>query len=586
MVTACTVSSYDADGGSELDGAVDAESDPEDAGAPSMMDPCTAEGMGATLGESCTSAEACNDGCFCNGVEQCDDGVCVAGSDPCTDTVDCTEDGCIEANDRCVFEPQHDRCADDDACNGVEVCHRVNGCGPGVPLYCNDDDSCTVDSCDPGVGCVFVPRDLDGDGYPNGRCGGEDCDDDPRSGRDIHPGATEDCENRRDDDCDGMRDYFDGDCVPVNDTCDTATTLPGPGTYSGSTRTLANHYTLSCGPTFAVADAVFRFSLLETSDVTVTLAGGGTGAAVTIREMSGCVSGPDLRCNSGMPPTALAHSLPAGDYAIIVQTLGSVAFELDLRITDPTPPTPGDTCATAVDITTAGASVPASALLRDTPPSCTSTFGTYNDAYFYFDLDTTSDVTVTTHSAGAWHYVSVSTACGDVRSQLRCQGGSNEQALTWRSLPAGRYFVTVASSPLSGDITASVDMRPPTPIPAYDRCDGAVMLTQGTARSDTMVGLDDDALGCAGTGYLDAFYEFTLNRRMRAVINVADDDGSGSFFFLTLLESCDSATSLTCSSGNTPSINQILDPGTYVLMVETFASDPSDYFITSSFFRP
>ena len=54
--------------------------------------------------------------------------------------------------------------------------------------------------------------DDDGDGYGEGDdCLGWDCDDRQRT---IHPDAPEDCDNRRDDDCDGAIDESDEDCAP------------------------------------------------------------------------------------------------------------------------------------------------------------------------------------------------------------------------------------------------------------------------------------------------------------------------------------------------------------------------------------
>jgi len=64
--------------------------------------------------------------------------------------------------------------------------------------------------------------DSDGDGYEDEACGGDDCDDaDPG----VSPGAAESCDNGLDDDCDGLTDAADDDCwvcVP-DDTqyCDT-----------------------------------------------------------------------------------------------------------------------------------------------------------------------------------------------------------------------------------------------------------------------------------------------------------------------------------------------------------------------------
>src|SRR5690606_8616945 len=130
---------------------------------------------------------------------------------------------------------------------------------------CDDGDSCTVDSCEPGVGCAHEPRDLDLDGHADVRCGGDDCDDDPRTGGETYPGVGERCDNRRDDDCDGALDFEDADCVPTNDDCASALALPGSGSFSGTTRDLDADLELSCeggGP-----DAVYRVHLDERADL-------------------------------------------------------------------------------------------------------------------------------------------------------------------------------------------------------------------------------------------------------------------------------------------------------------------------------
>ena len=598
LIGCTTMTMTDFPDAGEIDAAVDAGMpDMEDAGLrppPPSRETCTAEGMGATLGNPCASDAACDDGCFCNGPERCDE-VCVAGDDPCTDALDCTADSCLEEANRCIYDPQPERCSDGDACNGSEVCDLAVGCVPSAPLYCNDESSCTVDACDPSMGCVFSGRDLDGDGFLDGRCGGDDCDDDPRFGSMIFPGATEICDNRRDDDCDGSRDFNDDDCIPLNDTCETATVLSGPGTYSGATRALASDYTLGCS-TRSGPDAVFRFTLTEVRNVTVTVAGGGSGTAVTLRNFAECARGPEVRCNGGTPPSVVRRSLPAGEYAIIVQTPAGAPFDLTLRSESPTPDPPGDTCDSAIDITTSTGNVEIADILEDTLPSCSPTFGTYRDAYFYFDLAAVSDVTLTT-TEGGFHYVSLASTCGDVGSEVRCWSGSGSPMQTWRSLPAGRYYVTVGTSRTTGPISATVDIRPPTPIPPNDRCAGAIMLTNGTSRMDSTIDFSDDVRGgtCAGTTRLDAYYTFTLSTRQRTILSVSDGDGGTTRFYLTLRSDCGTpsdSSSIACVSGTTSptpasaTMNQVLDPGTYYLLVETTSTDASDYNINAAFFPP
>ncbi|MFW5921179.1 MAG: putative metal-binding motif-containing protein, partial [Polyangiales bacterium] len=165
---------------------------------------------------SCTDDGDCDDGNPCNGTERCNErGECEPGTPPtCDDGVRCTVDTC-DPDVGCTHTPEDGFCDDGNFCNGEETC-SATGCQPGIPPECDDGDDCTDDSCAgtaPGM-CTHTTADADGDGFGDADCpetGGvpaTDCDD---TDEDVHPDATETC-NGRDDDCDGMVDE-DFDCA-------------------------------------------------------------------------------------------------------------------------------------------------------------------------------------------------------------------------------------------------------------------------------------------------------------------------------------------------------------------------------------
>ena len=109
----------------------------------------------------CSRDGDCDDGLFCNGIESCDVALdCQAGTAvDCSDADICTADSCDETADACVHVTSDAACDDGQFCNGVETCDLVTAtCQPGLPPSCDDNDPCTLDSCDPVVNaCVNTP---------------------------------------------------------------------------------------------------------------------------------------------------------------------------------------------------------------------------------------------------------------------------------------------------------------------------------------------------------------------------------------------------------------------------------------------
>ena len=125
---------------------------------PSDGDPCTFNRCAA--GEGCVAdpltGPVCDDDDPCTVGDSCSEGLCVSGGDEleCVDDNACTANYC-EAGVGCVVEPLSGTdCSDDDECTVLGSEHCEAGECVGTPLDCDDYNACTDDSCDPSSGCV------------------------------------------------------------------------------------------------------------------------------------------------------------------------------------------------------------------------------------------------------------------------------------------------------------------------------------------------------------------------------------------------------------------------------------------------
>lgn len=144
-------------------------------------DVCTTDRCDSILG--CTHTPfVCQDADVCNGSETCDaqSGACLPGTTlPCDDDDACTLDrcspiiGCEHVSESCddldactvdSCDPLSGCahvavvCDDQNLCNGLESCNPKTGeCQPGTLLSCDDNDACTVDTCNAVKGCASAP---------------------------------------------------------------------------------------------------------------------------------------------------------------------------------------------------------------------------------------------------------------------------------------------------------------------------------------------------------------------------------------------------------------------------------------------
>ena len=228
------------------------------------QNPCTDDSCGEVVG--CifqAHAEACDDGDLCTLGDVCLDGVCAGQANPaciCVEDAECAEfeDGnlcngtlvCVDA--KCALDPatvvdcaielgvppvcqQHVcqpatglcatkaglngvPCDDQDACTAGDACVLGVCVGQGPAVTCDDGEVCTLDACDPTVGCTHAAV-----------ADGAACDDgDPCTAADACAGgvcagavAVEPCECGADADCAPLDDddLCNGTLVCVDKVC-------------------------------------------------------------------------------------------------------------------------------------------------------------------------------------------------------------------------------------------------------------------------------------------------------------------------------------------------------------------------------
>jgi hypothetical protein len=98
-------------------------------------------------GDFCTENDSCNALAQCEGTDvQCDDepGTCGANR------------SCDPANGQCIeqFPGNSTTCDDGEACTNADRCDGAGGCS-GTPIVCNDNLTCTVDTCNGGI-CEYA----------------------------------------------------------------------------------------------------------------------------------------------------------------------------------------------------------------------------------------------------------------------------------------------------------------------------------------------------------------------------------------------------------------------------------------------
>ncbi len=290
--------------------------------------PCTDDGCDPVSG--CVHAlndAACEDGDVCTAGDACEDGICKAGSTvDCEDANPCTLDACEPAVG-CIHVATAGACDDGNACTEGDHCDG-GACVYDGLLACDDGNLCTTDGCHPATGCTFTlnaaPCD-DGDLCTTG----DHC----HLGTCIAGGALpcDDGNPCTDDSCDGLAGCQfapndapcdDGVACTVGDVCGGGWCLPGALDDCDDGNPCTGD---SCDPAIGCQHVLVD-------------GGCDDGDACTDGDLcvlGACVSGAPLTCDDGNPCTDDGCD---GD-------LGCVFVPNDAPCDDGDPCTDGDGCA-------------------------------------------------------------------------------------------------------------------------------------------------------------------------------------------------------------------------------------------------
>lgn len=498
-----------------------------------------------------------------------------ASADQCDDAIDCTFDTCDENLGRCRNIPDDTRCDDGVYCNGREACLPRIGCRSGPVVTCQDDNVCTIDRCvESEKSCTHAPRDLDGDGDPDGHCpSGGDCDDlDPTVG----PSKAEICDNGKDDDCDGEID--EAPCTrPANDTCETALDVGASGTFFLSTIAAKKDYATSCSVVTpsAAQDVVLSLTVpgaagdpprdvevWATSHVVLNE------VAVTLEGTCG-ESATELACSrteGSRSARAIARGVSPGQTIhAIVTTQSPTLLDVDVQFRTASPPPANEDCAAPTAVSEdAPFVVELGTASKDLASGCSD--AKLGERTYAFTLGAPRDVRIFASATRGTGTPMVSLRDASCEGELRCRTGGSPPLFA-RSLPAGTHvFAVSATAPI--DASVVVKTYPPTEPPPNQSCDAPPTLAPNAAFDVDLSGQEDAIPNGCMPGKPAAAYELVLTETSDVLVVGRFAQNELGAVSLNA-PGCTTADLLACKVGTSPvrAAKRGLAPGSYRVVV-------------------
>lgn len=519
-----------------------------------------------------------------------------ADDSQCGDDFPCTTDRCDQELQRCRHVPDDGECSDGVYCNGDEVCDPKLGCRSGPPVSCADSDPCTIDTCvEKTHTCSRAPRDADGDGDPVWNCkGGGDCDDtDPT----VNSDADEVCKNGKDDNCDGQVD--ESDCVtPAHDVCAEALTIDASGFTTLSLAATALDYPTECAPAgdatrddavVALGDVVVALKVSDGDPQDVDVVVRGSGSRVSLATTTDkCDKPVDVTCSPSFDSVSRLHlyGLAPGVYPLYVA--GKVGAEVSLSVTfspASTAPT-NETCDSALPLEPGKSQTVVLAQSRsemasgcDPEKSKDELVSVKSGVLVYsFSLAEARDVRVYANPLDDYGVPELSlrdAACKDASDELTCRVGSPSSALFARALPAGQYFLSVASTG-PGDVDLRLEESPASEAPADQGCANPPPITSGqTLELSLTEHADAVDVGCLA-GAPDSSHALTLSQTSDVLLVARISDKDVGAVSLSS-PSCSEQGRLACGTASTSPVRAHafgVPPGPYRAVAESALGSP------------
>ncbi len=313
----------------------------------------------------------------------------------------------------------------------------------------------------------------------------------------------------------------------TNDSCTAPAVLsltPGtPTAFTADTRFATHVETGSCNGTANSRELVYAFTTTAAQDVVVT-ATGGTGVNPVLYLRSATCDGTQLACvnatSTNATETLIAPDLPAGDYFLVVETSGTSFGLVEVTVNLDAPTTNQSCTAPQLLAVTPGTPLQFSVDTRyatdDESASCNATA---NSRELVYMLTTTAaqDIQVTATGASGVNpvlYLREGTCTNT--TNLACQNATStagtETVISY-DRPAGTYYLVVETVGTSmGAVSVTVNLNPPTPMPANDTCATAQALLLPANLSGYTTNSTHDyavASGCGTATGPDVVYEVT-----------------------------------------------------------------------------